>query len=151
MAVTLNQIVSRIEGIASKHQQIKTVFFGNLFEFLAKTPDSRYPAMYFDLVNASINGSITTVTFSFFFMDRMLPELTNETEVLSDQLLVAQDILSQLRYSKYPEFITGDNIPIEFFTEESPDLIAGVKADIDFEIDFALDRCAVPTTYTYPS
>lgn len=149
MAITLNQIVSRIEGIANKHQQIKTVFFGNLFEFLAKTPDSRYPAMYFDLVNATINGSVTTVTFSFFFMDRMLPELTNETEVLSDQLLIAQDIISQLRYNKYPEFIAGENIPIEFFTEESPDLIAGVKVDIDFEIDSALDRCAVPSTYNY--
>lgn len=151
MAVTLNQIVARIQGVAEKHQQIKTVFFGNLFEFLAKTTDARYPAMYFDVVNANVSGSVTTITFSFFFMDRMLPELSNETEVLSDQLLVAQDILSQFRYNQFPEFVTGENIPIEFFTEESPDLIAGVKADIDFEIDYALDRCAVPTTYTYPS
>jgi hypothetical protein len=61
---------------------------------------------------------------------------------------VASDIVAQLRYQLF-DFLTGGNVPLTFFREETPDILAGVRASITFEIPFDADRCAVPTSFTY--
>jgi len=40
---------------------------------------------------------------------------------------------------------------LTFFTEDTPDLLAGVRADITLELPYTSNRCIVPSTYTYPS
>lgn len=146
---TLNQVVQTIQGLAEAHQQINTVYFGNLVDFLSKGSDNVYPAMFFDLTSSNINGTVQTMNFSLYFMDRMLAEQSNETEVLSDQLSIAQDIVAQLRYDGFL-FTVDDSVPLTFFTEDTPDLLAGVKADISIDLDFSANRCQVPTDYIFP-
>ena len=75
--MTLNQVIKQIEDIGNAHQQIKTVFYGSAFDLLSKGSDVQYPVMLFDLSNASISGKVLSLSFSFFFMDRMLAEETN--------------------------------------------------------------------------
>jgi hypothetical protein len=146
--LTLNELVKKITEIGEGHKMIKTTYYGNVFDFLAKTPDARYPAMLFDLDTANFNGQVLNVNMVFFFFDRVLAETTNELDVLNDQLLVASDIVAQLRYQLF-DFLTGGNVPLTFFREETPDILAGVRASITFEIPFDADRCAVPTSFTY--
>lgn len=146
---TLNQVVQTIEGLGEAHQQIKTVFFGNLVDFLSKGSDNVYPAMFFDLTGSSISGTTLTLNFGLYFMDRMLAEQSNETEVLSDQLSIAQDIVAQLKFN-YFDFEIQDSVNMTFFTEDTPDLLAGVKADISLDLPFTADRCQVPSDYQYP-
>jgi hypothetical protein len=146
--LTLNELVKKITEIGEGHKMIKTTYYGNVFDFLAKTPDARYPAMLFDLDTANFNGQVLNVNMVFFFFDRVLAETTNELDVLNDQLLVASDIVAQLRYQLF-DFLTGGNVPLTFFREETPDILAGVRASISFEIPFDADRCAVPTTFQY--
>jgi hypothetical protein len=146
--LTLNELVKKITEIGEGHKMIKTTYYGNVFDFLAKTPDARYPAMLFDLDTANFNGQVLNVNMVFFFFDRVLAETTNELDVLNDQLLVASDIVAQLRYQLF-DFLTGENVPLTFFREETPDILAGVRASITFEIPFDADRCAVPTSFTY--
>lgn len=147
---TLNQVVKTISGIGQSHQQIKTVYFGNLLDFLSKGTDNVYPAMFFDLTGSSIANKTLTMDFSLYFMDRMLPEQTNETEVLSDQLSVAQDIIAMLMYQDF-DFVMSDSVQLAYFTENTPDLLAGVRADIRLELPFTADRCWIPTSYNYPN
>jgi hypothetical protein len=146
--LTLNELVKKITEIGEGHKMIKTTYYGNVFDFLAKTPDARYPAMLFDLDTANFNGQVLNVNMVFFFFDRVLAETTNELDVLNDQLLVASDIVAQLRYQLF-DFLTGGNVPLTFFREETPDILAGVRASITFEIPFDADRCAGPTSFTY--
>jgi hypothetical protein len=40
---------------------------------------------------------------------------------------------------------------LTFFTEDTPDLLAGVRADISIELPYTANRCQIPTTYAYPS
>ena len=147
--MTLNQIVRTIRQIAEAHQQIQSVYFGDLPDFLSKGQDNVYPALYYDLTGASIQGKSLILNFSLYFFDRMLPEETNETEVLSDMLSVCQDIIAQLKYNKF-EFDLGISANIDFFTEDTPELLAGCKADIQLDIPYTYDMCQVPTTYNYP-
>lgn len=146
---TLNQVVATIQEIGQAHRQIKTVYFGNLLDFLSKGSDNVYPAMFFDLTGSSISGTTLTMDFSLYFFDRMLAEQTNETEVLSDQLSIAQDIVAQLKFNDF-DFVIGDSVPLQFFTEDTPDLLAGVRADVSLDLPFTADRCQVPTNYQYP-
>lgn len=150
MAKTLNQVISQIKAIATAHEQIKSVWFGDLYDYLSRGDDNKYPSLFLDLTSANISGREINFSFSLYFFDRVLAEQSNETEVLSDQLLVAQDIIAQLRYD-YNDFDTDENVQINFFTEDTPDMLAGVKADITITYPFVSDRCQIPTSYTYPS
>ena len=147
--LTLNQTVKLIKDIALSHDQINTVYFGDVWEFLAQT-DNVYPAMFYSLTGSQINGKSLDMSFSLFFLDRQLQDETNETEVLSDQLLIAQDIISILRFPKF-DWEIGDNVILEFFTENEKDYLAGVKADVTISFPMLSNRCQIPTDFNYPS
>jgi hypothetical protein len=147
--LTLNQTVKLIKDIAQSHDQINTVYFGDVWEFLAQT-DNVYPAMFYSLTGSQINGKSLDMSFSLFFLDRQLQDETNETEVLSDQLLIAQDIISMLRFPKF-DWEIGDNVILEFFTENEKDYLAGVKADVTISFPMLSNRCQIPSDFNYPS
>jgi hypothetical protein len=147
--LTLNQTIKLISDIASSHEQINTVFFGDVWEFLAQT-DNTYPAMFYSLTGSSIAAKELTMNFSLFFLDRQLQDESNENDVLSDQLLIAQDIISMLRFPKF-DWEIGDSVNLEFFTENEKDYLAGVKADITLSFPMLSDRCQVPTNFNYPN
>lgn len=149
--MTLNQIVKEITKLGNDHEQINFVYFGDVWERLSNGEVS-YPAMFFTLTGAQVLSKEISYNFSLYFMDRMLMEETNETEVLSDMTLVGQDIIAQLRYPKDYANVTwslGTSIPVTFFTESDPDYLAGVKMDIVLSLPFINDRCQVPSTYTF--
>lgn len=148
--LTLNQVVSQIKAIAEAHSQINTVYYGDFDEFLGESADNVYPAMYFDSTNANLSARTLTLNFSLYFFDRMLPEKINETEAVSDMLSVAQDILAQLLYQEF-EFEMSENVTLTFITEDTPDNLVAVKADISLDLPFTADRCQVPTSYQYPA
>ena len=150
MALTLNQIVKTINSLANAHKQIKSVYFGDIADYLSRGVENVYPSLYYDLTGGSVQERGVTLNFSLYFFDRMLPEDTNETEVLSDQLEICQDIIAQLRYNNW-EFDEGLNATLTFFTEDTPELLAGVRADITLELPFIANRCQVPSTFNYPS
>lgn len=147
MALTLNQIVGTINNLANAHKQIKSVYFGNLADYLSRGTENVYPSLFYDLTGGNIAERSVVLNFSLYFFDRMLPEDTNETEVLSDQLEICQDIIAQLRANSW-EFDEGLSATLTFFTEDTPELLAGVRADITIDIPFISNRCQVPSTLT---
>jgi hypothetical protein len=148
--MTLNQIVKTITDLANAHQQIKSVYFGDFPDYLSRGTDNVYPSLYFDLTGGQIQERSVILNFSLYFFDRMLHEETNETEVLSDMLEVCQDIIAQLRSQTF-EFDEGLSATLSFFTEDTPDLLAGVRADITLDLPYIANRCVVPSTFQYPS
>lgn len=148
--MTLNNIVTTITNLANAHQQIKSVYFGDLADYLSRGSDNVYPSLYFDLTGGNIAEKSLVLNFSLYFFDRMLHEETNETEVLSDMLEVCQDIIAQLRSQSF-EFDEGLSATLNFFTEDTPDYLAGVRADITLDLPFLANRCVVPSSFTYPS
>lgn len=146
--MTLNQIVTTLTNLGNAHQQIKSVYFGDLMDYLSRGTENVYPSLYVDLTGGNVAERGVTLNFSLYFFDRMLHEETNETEVLSDMLEVCQDIIAQLRSQSF-DFDEGLSATLTFFTEDTPDLLAGVRADISLELPFIANRCQVPSTYTY--
>lgn len=149
--MTLNQIVKELTKIGNDHEQINYVYFGDVWERISNG-EVTYPAMFMTLTGASFGAKDIGYSFSLYFMDRMLMEETNETEVLSDMTQVAGDIVAQLRYPEDYSIVTwslNQNLPITFYTESDPDLLAGVKLDITLTLPFINNRCQVPSNYTF--
>lgn len=146
--LTLNQVVDQIKAIAEAHEQINTVYYGDFDEFLGESADNVYPAMYFDSTNASLSTRTLTLNFSLYFFDRMLPEKINETEAVSDMLSVAQDIIAQMLFQEF-EFEMNESVQLTFITEDTPDNLVAVKADISMDLPFTADRCQVPSTFQF--
>ena len=143
MALTLNQIVKQITTFGNNHKQIKFVYFGDVWERLSNG-EVTYPAMFFTLIDAQILTKQIQYNFSIYVMDRMLMEETNETDVLSDMTLVAQDMVAKLRSPEY-NWLTGDNMAMSFYTESDPDYLAGVKIDFSLTLSSLNDTCQIPT------
>ena len=150
MALTLNKIVKTITDLGNAHQQIKSVYFGDLVDYLSRGTENLYPSLYVDLTGGNIAEKSVVLNFSLYFFDRVLHEETNETEVLSDMLEVCQDFIAQLRYQNF-EFDEGLSANLTFFTDDTPELLGGVRADITLDIPYIANRCIVPSTYSYPS
>lgn len=141
MAYTLNQIVKKITDYGSQHAQIKFVLYGDVVDHLSQG-EVTYPAFFFNMSGVSMLAKQITYTFSLYFMDRQI-ENTEELEVMSDQLLICQDIIALIR-DNANEWLVSENIPMEFFVESEPDVLAGVKADVTLTLSSINNRCQVP-------
>jgi hypothetical protein len=145
--MTLNQLVAQITEFGEKHEMIATTYYGAAMDKLAES-DVTYPMFTFNVTNGQINGQELVLSFSMFFFDRLQADKTNEQEVHSDMLQIAQDIIAQLRYQGW-EFVLQDQITINLFTDDTPEMLAGVNAEIGVSLPYQSDRCAVPSTLIY--
>lgn len=143
---TLNQLVSSEVGdlkkIADAHTQINSYGFGDPWEFAASGV-THYPAMFVVLNPAAVPTKVVEYNVSILFMDIPHRDESNETEVLSDMILVASDVYAQLQHPDY-SFTVGGLPTYEPFTENLGDLVAGIKMDITIRAPFENDRCAIP-------
>lgn len=145
--MTLNQLIDHIQELGDKHNIIQKTFRGSIVDFLGT--ENLYPGFCFDLVSAAINGQEQTISLEFWFLDRVAQDQSNEMEVLSDQMQIAQDIIAQMRWPGW-EYELGNNINMTFFVENTGDVLAGVRCDVSVNLGYISDRCAVPSTETYP-
>jgi hypothetical protein len=139
--MTLNQIVKQITSYGTSHPQISTVFFGDFADKLDDA-DVVYPAMFYDLSGGTFLAKQLSFSFSIYLLDRHLVE-TDAQEVLSDMSLVAEDIVARLR-TPSNEWITSDNINVQFFREAEPDYLAGVRLDVTITLPSINNRCQIP-------
>lgn len=144
--MTLNQLVAHIQHLGESHQIIQKTFRGSILDFLST--ENLYPGFIFDVTTASINESQQTINFEFFFLDRVNQDDSNDMEVFSDQLQIAQDIIAQMR-DQNQEYELADNVNITFLLEQTGDVLAGVRCDISVNLGYISNRCAVPTDITY--
>ncbi len=54
MALTLNQVVTQITNLANAHKQIKSVYFGDLSDYLSRGTENIYPSLFFDLTGGNV-------------------------------------------------------------------------------------------------
>jgi hypothetical protein len=148
--MTLNQIITRIRTICLNHKQVRSFHFGRMEDFLANK-DRLYPAVVLQTTSGSISlsGHASTFNCRMFFFDKVNVAASakeNETDVLSDMVSVAMDILAQLNHGNYTDWRISTSNNLELITEDTEDSVAGCYVDISIDIMFKQNVCAVPTT-----
>jgi hypothetical protein len=104
--------------------------------------------MFFALNSCAIQSKELTYGFSLFFFDRQIINEIKEIDVISDRILVAQDILAMMRWPFFDWKIEpGTNI--EIYSEIEIDYLSGVKMDVSITYPYLSDRCALPEDFDY--
>lgn len=147
---TLNNIVSLLRSFATTHGQINDFEFQPEFR-VGTERQLLYPLLSCDVTGNAL-GELTDnsrvddeLEFEFRMIDLVKPDISNETEVLSDCLSMMKDLITYLRqtqFAQYMDISTAVNIePVRYV---SPDDTAGWMTKIKIKQGLDLDLCAIP-------
>lgn len=143
--MTLKEVKSLLNNLADDHKQINDFGWGDVWE-LGESQSIVYPLMYCTIQNSNVTGKVFNLSLSILFCDLVFGDNKNEDDVISDQMLICQDIIAQLRSDTF-EFTLGNSVNVNFFNERLSDLVAGVQANITLALPYVADRCAVPSDF----
>lgn len=141
--MTLNNVIKKIRLIAESHKLITSYYFGDVLDYTVKT-EQQHSSMVCTLTGATVTRTQSQVKFGLYFFDWCeLDNIDKETEIWSDQLLILQDVIAEIRDKKYDWDVSESN-NVTFFEERYEDAVSGVQTDITITFDYEADRCAVP-------
>lgn len=148
--MTLNQVIQRIKAIALAHKQIKRCEYGEIADILVDKKDL-YALLWITDNGLSIStaGRVTSYPFRMFFVDLVNVaenSESNQLDVQSDMVSVAQDIIAKMNYSEYSDWKVESLSPGRLLFDEENDVVAGVTLDITISTIYIQDVCEVPTT-----
>ena len=142
--MTYNQIVSEIQTILENHNQINQVKLASPTEWLNWDSVPIYPVALYTINDGSYNiGREIVYKINFWFLDKSGVEGEYETEVTSDMLSIATDIINILRFQGNKYGIT-DNISWTAISEKFEDYISGVNFSLDLSIVNSFSSCDAP-------
>ena len=156
-------IIDDFKQIADKHKQINSFGTGDIRQLIYLTQQKQgqpntdnnaptYPLMFVLPSSVQRDEQFLTYTFSVVIADIMnAKNYDTETDILSDTLQIAEDVLAQFKYSvtsaegdyeeKYDVQFPAN---IQSFSESYDDLLCGWTLTINLVIDNPLNRCIAP-------
>lgn len=140
MPQSLNQITDALLTFARSHGQINTARFCAPYQWHGDKTNL-YPLLAFDLVSVRKVPNQLAYNFELYVSDRA--EEGHESEVLSDAILIANDVLSWLGNQ---EFYLDGEPQMTPFVDDTADVLAGVRMEFTVRATVPLDRCAIPYT-----
>jgi len=114
-------------------------------EWLLRDEQPIYPIATFSVNSGSINkGREQVYNVQFFFLDKSGKEAEFETDVISDQMQTASDIISLMRGGRN-SYTIDDNISFNAISDKYEDFLAGVELTINISTQNEFTGCDVPT------
>lgn len=143
---TLNQIVREIETIANSHQFLNSFTCGTFDDF-ATSGDTKYPSMWMQYKDISIDGNSKSFNFDVLVSDRVKKDRTNLQEVLSDSERTLSDIIVLISEPDYGWTVSTSGFnPV--FEEYMEDEVAGYETTITITQPFIRKYCEIPLRNT---
>ena len=116
---------------------------------LNSSKDVLYPAVWYTLNGASIQGKEKVYNFVITVADILHQEDETEIEVQSDCELIADDLLAYLDWNGQSWTLVRST-QYAYFREDKEDILAGVTFSVDLKVPHLYDSCAVPSGYAKP-
>ena len=163
--VNYKKIVGDLSTLIKRHKQVRSFGIGDIKQLsyfiehfkdedgnvVDNQPDNnstRYPLVY--VIPQPVQRDRRTKTYSFFVIvaDILSPNYSNETDVWSDTLQIAEDILAQFGYSitqeqgeYYEDYDIITPTSITPFSESYDDYLSGWNLNLTVVVSEPLDRC----------
>jgi hypothetical protein len=113
-------------------------------EWLLRDDQPVYPIATFSVNSGSINkGREQIYNVQFFFLDKSGKEAEFETDVISDQMQTASDIISLMRGGRNT-YTIDDNISFNAISDKYEDYLAGIELTINISTQNEFTGCNVP-------
>lgn len=145
---TLKQVRDHFVDIASRHQQINSFGYGDIWD-VATSGTINYPLMFVSPEGSVAKRGEVGYKYKLFVMDLVQKRKDNEVDASSDTHQMLIDVLTELfkggqqaTGSDYLFELKLDNIAITDFTEKFDDEVAGNLCDITLWVEWTADKCA---------
>ncbi len=153
-SLTIKNVQSIMEQIASEHPQINTVLKGNIWD-VDLTKDVTGSYLIYDVANIASNGfNGIDYSLDLFICDNVTEINTesNEVSVQNECCLIALDIMSIFEnYNKasYADkdlnLVLNKTWSIQPFTERFDSLYSGAAISMSLSSAYGYARCEIPT------
>jgi hypothetical protein len=143
MKVTLNQLIAKLQTIATNHEQINSFFFGDIADLGTEKP-MQYPVLFADVAPSNFTYKVIGLNLQIMVMDIVKKDLSNENDVISDTLQIIEDVIIELR-NPSEVFLIQDSINLTPFSDSQGDEVSGWTANITINIPSNYNSCAVPS------
>jgi hypothetical protein len=143
--MTYNEVKKTIGDVLESHRMLKTVKMVRPQEWLNRTTDALFPAAFYFVNSGTINkGHDNDFTIAFWFLDKSGQEYKYESDVVSDMLGVATDIINLLNVGNNP-YIIDESITYNVATDQYEDYLAGVTFNLNLKTFSTFTACDAPT------
>ena len=142
MGLTLNQVVKNLNYIGSAHNQVKTFYFGELYDFAA-SGTTQYPAMAVTLEPTQYQGNVLIYSFNVYMLDLVHKNLENATEVLSDTIQMCTDVIALVDNRLY-DWRVEKTSTLTDIQGGQDDEVTGHWFNLKLRVASPTDRCAAP-------
>ena len=113
-------------------------------EWLLRDEQVVYPIACFSVNSGSMNiGREQVFNIQFFFLDKSGKEAEFESDVISDQMQTASDILSLMRTGR-KDYSIDDNVSFNAISDKYEDYLAGIEYTINISTQNEFTGCNVP-------
>ena len=139
-------ILSQFEEFATLHEQINSYGYGDFPQItndIITKQEPRYPRMYVLPDSNHLHNGHIHVGFDAYFIDKLNSDLSNQQDVLSDQLEIVKDFFAKLYLS---DFEANWEATVEPYYEKTETIISGWVLKFHFLQKANYDRCVIPET-----
>jgi hypothetical protein len=156
---SINRLIRSLKNIAEKHRQINSFGIGSLYDVTFRkllyggmpdksttTSQPTYPLMWFNVVDSSIQGRASYISFQVILADLVTDGEKNDFEIYSDLQLVAQDVVALLYKDtvKDKEFSLDESVTMTPFADRFEDSLNGWVLNMRIKIAYGYENCSVP-------
>ena len=121
--MTLEETIRTLEAVALQQQSVAMVIDNDIFK-LNTIPNAKYAVFAYTQGEhlTSVSGDLATYRLTLFYVDRLLADKSNQTQIQSTGTQVLRNILTMMSELDFQV----DNMPIQPFTQQFVDECAGV-------------------------
>lgn len=150
--ITLNNLVTYIETFATNHKQIKSFFFGDIWEYVGEKNDL-FTVFTCTLLGSNLSKGVEGTTFQFGVFDYVAKDKDNEVEVLSDTKRIAKDFISYLNSPIFEDLKIDITADLTDYSEKFNHQLSGWFFNVTIKQPFETDLCSIPMTSipSYPN
>jgi hypothetical protein len=137
-------VLNEFETFAGLHQQVKSYGFGDVEQLtndIITKKEPEYPRMYVMPDSTHFEVGHIHLGWKVFFVDKLNNDISNQQDVLSDQLEIVKDFFAKLYLS---DFEAGWEASVQPFYEKTETILSGWILDFHFIQKFDYDRCVLP-------
>lgn len=125
--MTLEETIRTLEAVALQQQSVAMVIDNDIFK-LNTIPNAKYAVFAYTQGEhlTSVSGDLATYRLTLFYVDRLLADKSNQTQIQSTGTQVLRNILTMMSELDFQV----DNMPIQPFTQQFVDECAGVYCSV---------------------
>ena len=144
MAITLNELLKKFEDLSDQHLQIKRFGSGPIEDVNTFSPSSgEFPILWIVPQNVRLSENTLIYIIRVLIFDIDETSDLNRNEILSDTLLILNDIFQQFKNDDNNFEVNTDLIATPF-NQRFVDYCTGWFADIEITTDINNSLCLIP-------